>query len=76
MLHRIRLIAGAITLAGAALLTSPDPAHSTMRLPLDNPFEGTRFCCGYDADGDRKPEAYCCHSTGCSAGPGGCVRVG
>lgn len=73
MTHRIRLLAGSITLAGAALLASPSPAYSTMSREVLDPL-GTRFCCGGDTNGDGKSDAYCCFSTGCAAGPGGCQR--
>lgn len=73
MKNRIRLLAGSITLAGAALLASPSPAYATMSLERLDPL-GTRFCCGSDTNGDGKPESYCCYSSGCSAGGSGCVR--
>lgn len=73
MTKRIRLLAGSITLAGAALLASPDVAHSTMSRERLDPL-GTKFCCGGDADGDGRTETYCCFSTGCATGPTGCTR--
>ena len=75
MKNRIRLFAGIITLAGAALLASPNPAYSTMSRMLLDPL-GTKFCCSGDTDGDGRSDSYCCYSTGCSAGPRGCVRAG
>lgn len=75
MKSRIRMFAGAIIVAGAALLVSPSPAHSTMSKVLLDPL-GTKFCCSGDTDGDGRSDSYCCYSTGCSAGPRGCVRVG
>lgn len=75
MKHRIRLFAGAITLAGAALLASPSPAFSTMARELIDPL-GTRFCCSGDTNGDGRADSYCCYPTGCSSGPRGCVRAG
>jgi hypothetical protein len=74
MLDRIRLFAGAVVLAGAALLASPKPAEATMSLPISELLR-TRFCCGGDSNGDRRPETYCCFSTGCAVGPTGCVRA-
>lgn len=73
MTHRIRLLAGSITLAGAALLMSPSPAYSTMSREVFDPL-GTRFCCGGDTNGDGRADSYCCYPTGCSAGAGGCQR--
>lgn len=73
MKTRIRLFAGAVTLAGAALLASPTPAHSTMSRMLLDPL-GTKFCCSGDTNGDGRSDSYCCYPTGCSAGPGGCVK--
>lgn len=72
-MNRIRLFAGAITLAGAALLVSPSPAHSTMSRMLLDPL-GTKFCCSGDTNGDGSAESYCCFTTGCTVGPSGCLR--
>ncbi len=77
MISTIRLIAGMITFAGAALLLSAQPAHSTMIL---NPLEkgddgGKRYCCAVDLDGDRRSETLCCFATGCSINATGCRRV-
>jgi hypothetical protein len=71
---RIRLFAGTITLAGAALLASPSPAYSTMSLDKLDPL-GTRFCCGVDTNGDGKAETICCYTTGCSIDPTGCRQI-
>lgn len=75
MTKRIRLFAGSITLAGAALLASASPAYSTMSRDRLDPL-GTRFCCGGDTNGDGRPDSYCCYASGCSAGTRGCVRAG
>lgn len=75
MISRIRLLAGSITLAGAALLGSPQHANATMpKILIEDPF-GTRYCCGSDTNGDGKPDTYCCYSSGCSSSPNGCVRA-
>ena len=68
---RLRMMAGAIVLMGASLLASPTPASSTM---IPNPLRIT-YCCGWDGNGDGRPEIFCCFDTGCSAGPRGCVRT-
>ena len=73
MKNRIRLLAGSITLAGAALLALPTPASSTMSWDVLDPL-GTRFCCSGDTNGDGNPDSYCCFSTGCVVGPAGCQR--
>lgn len=73
MSNRIRLFAGAITLAGAALLASPSPAFSTMSRDVLDPL-GTKFCCSGDTNGDGRTDSYCCFPTGCGVGPGGCQR--
>jgi hypothetical protein len=74
MTNRIRLLAGAVTLAGAALLGAPSSANATMvRELIEDPF-GRRFCCGIDTNGDGKADSYCCYNTGCSATASGCVR--
>jgi hypothetical protein len=70
-MNRLRLMAGIVTLAGGAIVASPTAASSTM---VQNPLR-TRFCCGFDSNGDGKAESYCCYDTGCSAGPFGCVRA-
>lgn len=75
MKSRIRLFAGMATFAGAALLVSAKPAHSTMML---DPFKDTtnpRYCCAVDTDGDRRGDMWCCYSTGCSINSTGCRRV-
>ena len=54
MTNRIRLLACSITFAGAALLATATPAHSTMSRDRLDPL-GTRFCCGSDTDGDGRP---------------------
>jgi hypothetical protein len=74
MTTRIRLLAGSVTFAGAALLASATPAYSTMSLDLLD-LQGTRYCCGSDTNGDGQADSYCCYRTGCTAGPGGCTRV-
>ena len=77
MTNRIRLFAGTVILAGAAVLASPGGASATMpRELIDDPFGGRRFCCGADLNGDGKPETYCCFNTGCTATAAGCVRAG
>jgi hypothetical protein len=68
----LRMTAGAIILAGSALLASPTPASSTVA--IDNGFR-YRFCCASDTNGDGQAESYCCYSTGCAIGPTGCVRA-
>jgi hypothetical protein len=68
---RLRMASGMVTVVGAALLASSDPAHSTMPPDL-----GPRFCCGYDSNGDGRADSWCCYDTGCSSGPRGCIRVG
>lgn len=73
MSHRIRLFAGAVTLAGAALLLSARPAYSTMSRDLLD--LGNRFCCGADTNGDGKADSFCCYREGCAVGPTGCVRA-
>lgn len=74
MKSRIRLFAGLATFAGAALLMSAKPAHSTMLL---DPFADTttRYCCSVDTDGDRRGDTWCCYSTGCSINSTGCRRT-
>jgi hypothetical protein len=74
MTNRIRLLAGSITLAGAALLVSPSPAYSTMSRDVLDPL-GTRFCCGSDLNGDGRADSFCCYSGGCTAGPRGCTQT-
>lgn len=74
MKSQIRLFAGAITLSGAAVLMSAQPAHSTMSRDLLDLMD-PRFCCASDANGDGKPENYCCFRSGCSVSPEGCTRV-
>jgi hypothetical protein len=73
MTNRIRLFAGSVTLAGAALLATASPAHSTMSREMLDPL-GTRYCCGADTNGDNRQDSFCCYSTGCSIGPLGCVK--
>lgn len=73
MINRIRLFAGSVALAGAALLLSPRAAYSTMALdPVD--LSG-RFCCAADTNGDGRPDNYCCYRDGCVVGPTGCARA-
>lgn len=73
MKFRIRLFGGMTTFAGAALLMSAEPAHSTMML---DPFaDTTRYCCSVDTDGDRRGDTWCCYSTGCSINSTGCRRT-
>lgn len=74
MKNRIRLFAGSVTLAGAALLTTATPAHSTMARVVLDPLGG-RYCCGFDSDRDGRAETYCCFATGCTVGPAGCQRI-
>jgi len=74
MTNRIRLFACSVALAGAALLGTASPAHSTMSREVLDPL-GTRHCCGADTNGDGKSDIYCCFSTGCSVGPAGCTRA-
>lgn len=74
MTNRIRLFAGSVALAGAALLATATPAHSTMAREKLDPL-GTRHCCGADTNGDGRADIYCCFSTGCSVGPAGCTRA-
>lgn len=74
MTNRIRLLAGTVILAGAAVLGSPSGASATMpREVIDDPFR-IRYCCASDTNGDGKPETYCCFWGGCSATGNGCVR--
>jgi hypothetical protein len=75
MISRIRLLAGSVTLAGAALLGSSGQANATMpKILIEDPF-GTRYCCAADTNGDGKPDLYCCYGSGCSASGSGCVRA-
>ena len=74
MKSRIRLFAGMITCAGAAVLIAPGSAHSTMLDPLDDDSRKT-YCCAVDTDGDKRGDTWCCYSTGCSIDATGCRRV-
>jgi hypothetical protein len=73
MTNRIRLLAGSVTLAGAAVLATASPAYSTMARALIDPL-GTTYCCAGDTNGDGVKDSYCCYPSGCYIGPGGCQR--
>jgi hypothetical protein len=75
MTTRIRLLAGMITLGGAALLATPTPASSTVSADVLDPL-GRWYCCGFDSNGDGRADSYCCYSSGCSSTTRGCVRAG
>lgn len=68
---RLRTMASVVIFMGASLLVAPTPASSTI---LPDPTRIT-YCCGFDRNGDGRPEIFCCFDTGCSATARGCVRV-
>jgi hypothetical protein len=69
MNRRLNLLAVAVILGGASLLTAPLTAHATYLDPFRVAVDGVSYCCSTGTT------ARCCSMTGCMSRDGVCIVV-